>query len=88
MKQIQGFKKKPSDCVVCEAIVLELGTQHYAIVAGISHDIAFGMCHVECKGITHDHVVYVLTMWYLLTMSYVFKTTENFHFCYLNVRND
>ncbi len=25
--------------------------------AGVSHDIAFDMYHVGCKGIPHDHVV-------------------------------
>ncbi len=33
---------------------------YYAMVAGISHDIAFGMYHVGCKGIPHDYVVCVL----------------------------
>ncbi len=49
----------------------------YAIVAGISHDIFIDMCHVECKGIPHDHVVCVLTIWYtfLICGIFFFKTT-------------
>ncbi len=34
------------------------------MVSGISHDIAFGVCHVGCKDIPHDHVVCFLAMWY------------------------
>ncbi len=45
----------------------------YTILTYISNGqiIAFGVCHVECKGIPHDHVVCflsmrnaILTMWY------------------------
>ncbi len=31
---------------------------YYAMVTGISYDIPFGMCHVGCKSLPHDHVVY------------------------------
>ncbi len=41
-----------------------ISINYYAKVAGISHAIAFGMCHVGCKGIGHDHVVCCLAMWY------------------------
>ncbi len=37
---------------------------HYAMVAGISHDIAFRIYHLGCKGIPHDHVVWILAMSY------------------------
>ncbi len=29
----------------------------YTMVADISHDIAFGMCHARCNGKPHDYVV-------------------------------
>ncbi len=29
------------------------------------HDIAFGMCHVRCTGIPHDHVVCFLAKMYV-----------------------
>ncbi len=59
------------------------------MVAGIPHDIVFGMYHVGFMGIPHDHVVFFLAMRYaFLTMRYaVFKTFENFNLGYLNVRN-
>ncbi len=59
------------------------GLFYYVMVAGISHDIAFGVYHVGCNGIPHGHVVCLLTMWYCLV-----KTTENFNFGYLEVRNN
>ncbi len=34
------------------------------IIVSIPHIIAFGMFHVDCKGIPHDHVVLFLAMWY------------------------
>ncbi len=35
-------------------------TTIYSKVGGISHDTAFGICHVGCKSILHDYV-YVLS---------------------------
>ncbi len=32
------------------------GENIYVCIAGIPHDIAFGMCHVEYKSIRHNHV--------------------------------
>ncbi len=52
-----------------ETIILLSYLDIYAIVAGITHYIvAFGVCHVGCKGITHDHVVCFLTMYVFFTM--------------------
>ncbi len=49
----------------------------YAMVAGISHAMVIGMCHVGCKGILHDHAVYLLAMWYaFLTMWYAFSKSQ------------
>ncbi len=44
-----------------------VGIKLYITVAGISHDhdIAFGMYHVEYKGISYDHVVCLLIMLYI-----------------------
>ncbi len=46
----------------------------YAMVAGISHDIAVGMCHVVCKSIPHSHMVYIFDH-----VVCFLKTTENFN---------
>ncbi len=51
------------------------------MVAGISHDIAFGMCHVESKDIPHDHVVCFLVMLYaFLTMWYTLSNLGKLQF--------
>ncbi len=59
------------------------------MVAGISHDIAFGMCHVEYKDISHD---YVVCFWPCgMNFDHVecyFKITENFNLGNLKARND
>ncbi len=62
----------------------------YVMVAGIPHDIAFGVCHIGYKG-----VPYHITMWYDFWLCGMFfdnvcflKTTENFNLGYLKVRND
>ncbi len=68
--------------------MLPLGNMHYAMVAAISHDIAFGMCYVGCKGISHHHVICFwpcgMCLDHLICFS---KTTENFNLGHLNVRH-
>ncbi len=39
------------------------GIQCYAM-PGSYHMIQHLICHVGCKSIPHDHVVYLLTTWY------------------------
>ncbi len=58
------------------------------MVAGILHDIAFSMCHVVCKCILHDHVVYFMAICDVLNhMAYFLKLEENFNLGYLKIRN-
>lgn len=47
----------PSSSATCLS-KSEYGAFYYDMGVGISHDIAFGMCHVGRKGRLHDHVVY------------------------------
>ncbi len=62
---------------------ITLGTCYYAMVAGIPHDIAFGMCHVGCKGIPHGHMVCFCDH-----VVCFYTTTENFNLGYLKVRKE
>ncbi len=75
MTQYSGGIPTTTDTPICRVMVgiplyvgswlISLYTHCYAMIAGISHDMAFGMCHLGCQGILHDHVVCVLTMqWY------------------------
>ncbi len=57
------------------------------MVAGISHDTAFGMCHLWYKGIPH-HVICFLVMWYTFMTICFFKNTENWNLTYLKVKHD
>ncbi len=67
----------------------------YAMVCSIPHAIAYGMHHLVCKGISHDHVVCFLAMWnafyhvvcFFKPTVCFFKTEENFNLGYLKVRN-
>ncbi len=45
-------------------VVLGAGKFYYAMVGSRPHHIAFDMGHVQCTGITHDHVVCFWAMWY------------------------
>ncbi len=59
----------------------------YAMVGSIPHAIVFGMCHIVCRSIPHDHVVCILAKWYVFLEHVVsfFQTTKKFN---LVVRND
>ncbi len=50
------------------------------MVAGISYDKAFGMCHVGCNAILYSHVVC-----YFDHVICYFKSTVNFNVVYLKV---
>ncbi len=63
-------------CIDISVISYGMWYHIYAMVAGISHDIAFGMCHVGCKSISYYHVLCLLAMWYVLTMYCFLITTE------------
>ncbi len=60
---------------------LDISCKYYAMVGSIPHTIAFGMCHVKCKGISHNHMVSFLAIAMLFT-------AENFNLGYLKVKNE
>ncbi len=62
---------------------------HYAMSAGISHDISIGMCHVGCKGIPRGHVVCFSAEYYACGPCDMFfqNYKKNFNLGYLKVRN-
>lgn len=60
------------------------------MVSSIQHAIiAFGMCHVVCKGMPQDHVVcfYNHVVCVFENMECFFEATENFNLVHLKVRN-
>ncbi len=58
-------------------MILYINEWCYTMITGIPHNIPFGMCHVGCKGISHEHVVCFLTIWYaFVTMRYAYSKPQ------------